>query len=130
MTIPGPFETHGEHEARNARLAAERADITSIGKPVGIATQSAHPWRATFRTVVAAVVGFAVLLPLIMPALEAWAVEHAGILPEWVPAVIAGAGAVVAAVAGLVTRLLVVPGFEAWLREHLGFLAAAPKIEK
>lgn len=91
------------------------------------ATQVAHPWRATARTVLAALLAAAVLLPAVMPAITAWAEEHAGILPEWATAGIAAASVAVAATAGLITRILAVPGVNAWLEEYLPFLSAAPR---
>lgn len=77
------------------------------------ATQVKYPWRATFRTVFAAIVAIAPLLPAIAGT--------AGV------ATIPGVAAVLALVA-TVTRVLAVPGVEAWLRKYFPFLAAQPKV--
>jgi ABC-type uncharacterized transport system permease subunit len=76
-------------------------------------TQLRRPWRATARTVFAAVVGFAALLPLL--------VQASGV-DQTLPAV---AGAV--AVAGAITRIMAIPQVETFLRTFLPFLAASPK---
>lgn len=75
-------------------------------------TQTRYPWRATLRTVLAALVGALSLLPTIAVT--------AGI--DTVPAV---AQAVV--VAGAITRVLANPAVDAWLRRYLPWLAAAPE---
>lgn len=74
-------------------------------------TQSQHPWRATARTIFAAVVGFCAIAPLI--------VEAAGI-PQ-VPAVV-----VALAITGGVTRVLALPQVNAYLQVFFPWLAAAP----
>lgn len=75
-------------------------------------TQSRYPWRATARTIFAAGVGLALLLPTIADVLGVSAVP-------WV------AGAV--AVAASVTRVLAIPGVERWLKDFLPWLAAEPR---
>lgn len=77
----------------------------------GTATQSRHPWRATARTIFAAVVGLLSLLPVIAAT--------AGV--EAVPAV-----AQTLVVTGAVTRVLALPRVEAWMRRFLPWLAAEP----
>jgi len=79
-----------------------------------IPTQARHPWRATIRTVFAAVVGLLPLLPVIVDQLGVASVP-------WV----AGVLAVIAAV----TRVLAVPAVNAWLTEYLPFgsLGATPR---
>lgn len=74
-------------------------------------TQTRHPWRATARTVAAAIIGLAVLLPTISDALGVAAVP-------WVVTVIA--------VAGGITRVLAIPGVERWMRRFVPWLAAEP----
>lgn len=74
-------------------------------------TQVRHPWRATFRTVVAATLAALTLLPV--------AAATAGL--DAVPAV-----AQVLAVTGAITRVLALPGVDAWLRTYVPWLAAAP----
>jgi len=76
-----------------------------------MASQTRHPWRATARTVIAATLGLASLLPVIA------AVGHLDTLP--------GAGWVLAVAAG-VTRVLAIPAVEQWLRQYLPWLAAEP----
>lgn len=74
-------------------------------------TQSAHPWRATTRTIFAAAVALLTLLPVIAAT--------AGI--DTVPAI-----AQVLLVAGAVTRVLALPGVEGFLESYLPWLAARP----
>ena len=71
-------------------------------------TQAAHPWRATIRTTLAAVLGLAVLAPEIVAELGV------GSIP-WV----AGTLAVIAAV----TRVLAIPGVVAWTERFMPWLA-------
>lgn len=75
-------------------------------------TQSKHPWRATARTVFAAVIALASLLPTI--ALAAHVDTLAGVTQ-------------VLAVAGAVTRVMAIPGVNEWLLRFAPFLAAEPK---
>jgi len=75
------------------------------------ATQTRHPWRATVRTVLAALVGVVIILPEVV---EAAGIGHIG----WAAAAVA--------VAGAVTRVLAVPAVDAWLRQYLPWLAAEP----
>jgi hypothetical protein len=74
-------------------------------------TQTRHPWRATIRTVLAAGVALASLLP------DVALVAHV----DTVPAV-----AQVLGVAGIVTRILAMRSVEAFLRRFAPWLAAAP----
>lgn len=74
----------------------------------GTPTQAAHPWRATVRTVLAGVLGLALLAPQIVDALGI------GSIP-WV----VGALGVIAAV----TRVLALPGVIAWTQRFLPWLA-------
>ena len=74
------------------------------------ATQTRYPWRATVRTVLAAIP----LVPVIVATLGIGSV----------PWVVSGL-AVVAAV----TRVLAIPAVNSWLTDHLGgVLAAEPRI--
>lgn len=75
-------------------------------------TQEAHPWRATVRTVFAALVAFAALLPAIVGASG---VDQAA------PIV-----AAMLAVAAAVTRVMALPGVEDFLARFAPFLAADP----
>ena len=76
-------------------------------------TQTRHPWRATVRTVVAALVGALSLLPTVAVT--------AGV--DAVPAV-----AQAVTVAAAVTRVLALPGVDAWLRTYLPWLASSPRL--
>src|SRR5205085_4774422 len=76
-------------------------------------TQVRRPWRSTIRTVFQALVGLAVILPIM--------VQAAGLDPASIPW-LAG----VLAIAAATTRVMAVPGVEQWLRRFLPFLAAAP----
>ena len=75
-------------------------------------TQTVHPWRATARTILAALIGFLPLLPVLVDALGLGAYAWAG---------------AAVAVAAAITRALAVPGVNAWLARYLPALAAAPK---
>ncbi|WP_435589819.1 hypothetical protein [Micromonospora aurantiaca (nom. illeg.)] len=74
-------------------------------------TQTRHPWRATLRTLAAAIVGAITLIPVVAVT--------AGV--DTVPAV-----AQVIAVATAVTRVLALPAVDAWLRRYLPWLATTP----
>jgi hypothetical protein len=69
-------------------------------------TQVRHPWRATLRTVVAA-------LPLVPVVVHELGLES---VPWVVSAVV---------VIGGVTRVLAMPAVDGWLRRYLPWLAAA-----
>ena len=79
-----------------------------------VTTQGRHPWRATLRTVVAALIALAVVLPQILT--EAGLHETAY-------------GAQAIAVIATVTRVLAIPGVDEWLRQWLPWLASAPRSE-
>lgn len=74
------------------------------------ATQTRHPWRATVRTVFAATIALATLLPYVA----------VGAHIDAVPIVVQVLG-----VAGAVTRIMAVPGVNEWLTS-IG-LGATPK---
>lgn len=76
------------------------------------ATQSRHPWRATFRTIIAGGLGALSILPTV--AMAAGVEDHALV-----------AQAVV--VSGAVTRILALPSVDGFLRRYAPWLAAAPK---
>lgn len=77
-------------------------------------TQSKHPWHATARTVFAAVIALASLLPVI--AVTTHVDTVAGVTQ-------------VLAVAGAITRVMAIPGVNEWLGRFAPFLAAEPKRE-
>lgn len=75
-------------------------------------TQSRHPWRATTRTVLAALVALLPILPTLADELGVAAIP-------WVGGMLG--------VAAAVTRVLAMPVVESWLRDHLrGLLSAEP----
>lgn len=76
-------------------------------------TQARYPWRATLRTVFAAVIALAALMPALV---NASGVDQT-----------AGAAAGAIAVAGGITRIMAVPGVNDFLQRFLPFLASAPK---
>lgn len=75
-------------------------------------TQVRRPWRATTRTVLAATIALAAMLPLIVDAsgLDGTAAPVAGAL----------------AIAGAITRVMALPSVEVFLRRFLPWLAADP----
>lgn len=96
----------------DVRVADEPHAAEHAAPPVDGPTQARHPWRATARTVFAAVVALLSLLPMIAAT--------AGV--DTVPAV-----AQFLAVVATVTRVLASPAIEGFLKQYLPFLAAEPK---
>jgi len=84
--------------------------LADQGKP----TQTAYPWRATARTVVAYIIGGALLAPAIYTAIF-----------QEEPAAATGWAAVALAVAGAITRIMAIPKVNALLT-RIG-LGAGPK---
>lgn len=85
--------------------------------PTAPATQIAHPWRSTARTVLQAAVALAVLAPTIWTAAT-----------QDDPATATGLAAGVLAVAGGFARVMALPGVENFLQSYLPFLAAGPDV--
>jgi hypothetical protein len=79
-------------------------------------TQVTRPWRATVRTVFQAIVAFAAMWGLMVPALGLDA-GH-----PWVVASIAATGAM--------TRVMALPSVEEWLERFVPWLAASPAGER
>lgn len=79
-------------------------------------TQTEHPWRATARTIFAAVVAGAALGPAIFEAVAMGNPEGA-----------TGYAALALAICGGITRVMALPGVNAFIERFLPFLAAAPK---
>lgn len=81
-------------------------------------TQVARPWRATVRTAFQFILSAAVLLPVVVVALDLDLTR-----PElgWLAGVLAGAAAV--------TRVMALPAVEAFLARWFPWLAADPKNE-
>ncbi len=78
------------------------------------ATQIKHPWRATVRTAVAAVIAFAGLFPVLVDLAD---------LPQ--------TAAIIAAVTvtGAITRIAASPMVEAFLQQFVPWLSAAKRDE-
>lgn len=73
-------------------------------------TQARHPWRATVRTIFAAIIALAAMLPLLV---EASGVDET-----------AGAVAGALAIAGGITRIMAIPQVNEFLERFLPFLGA------
>lgn len=89
----------------------------------GVPTQVAHPFKATLRTIVAALIALVPLLQALPPALEALADVP---MPDGLSGWLLGAAGVLAVAAGAVTRLMAVPEVLALL-ERLGLGTGAEK---
>jgi hypothetical protein len=87
-------------------------------------TQIAYPWKATVRTVIAVVVGVAVVAPLALDVIQS---ELVGYLPPETLAWLAWAVGLAVAISGTVTRIMAIPLVNAWLTK-LG-LGATPKTD-
>lgn len=116
-----PDESHAAWQQRIDREAAQHALAETTP------TQVAHPWRATLRTILQALVAALVVLPLAVPVITDWIAENPGLLPTEVAAGVTAAGAAVVAIAGLVARLMAVPGVDEFLRTYIPVFASKPK---
>ena len=83
------------------------------------ATQTAHPWRATVRTVFAALVALAASAGPIYSAATNQSPEAA-----------TGWCAVMLAITGAVTRVLALPGVDEWLARYVPWLATGAAMEE
>lgn len=90
-------------------------------------TQVANPGRATLRTFLAALLGFAPLVNGVLLAVQDWLAQNTDVVPAELALVVNGVLVAGLALAALVTRVLAVPGVNDWLRDHMGFLAADNK---
>lgn len=99
----------------------------------GVPTQVASPMQATKRTVAAVVVALAVVLPIVNTILLIVQDELAKAtdlsVPAWVWATLNIAIALVAALAGIVTRVLAIPGVNEWVTAKAAWLAPHPQVE-
>lgn len=84
-----------------------------MAKHIATTTQTKHPWRATARTIFAAVVSLAAMAPAIYAAITSGSPEAA-----------TGWGAIALAIAGAITRLMALPAVEEFLRRFVPWLAA------
>ena len=87
-------------------------------KHLAISTQSEHPWRATVRTVFAAIVALAAMAGPIYTAATQQSPEAA-----------TGWAAVMLAITGAVTRVLALPQVDEWLARYLPWLATGAHTE-
>lgn len=87
-----------------------------MAKHEATTTQGAHPWRATVRTIFAAVIALAALAPLIYTAAA-----------QQSPELATGAVGGVLVAAGAITRIMAIPGVEAFLQRFAPFLSAAQR---
>lgn len=81
-------------------------------EPTSAPTQTQHPGRATFRTVVAGLLGLLTLLPYILAGAH-------------LDGTVLGGQAL--AVSAAVTRILAIPAVNDWLTDHAPWLAATPR---
>lgn len=75
-------------------------------------TQVSNPWRATLRTIFAALVAGATVIPVVITQ------QH------WDSTAI---GAQIIVVAGVITRVMAIPGVDSFLQKFAPFLATTPK---
>ncbi|OIH81972.1 hypothetical protein BLJ79_21680 [Arthrobacter sp. UCD-GKA] len=87
-----------------------------MSKHIALTTQSAHPWRAVIRTLLAAVIALAAMAPLIYSAITQADPEGA-----------TGAAAGALAIAGAITRVLALPVVETFLQRFVPWLAASAR---
>jgi hypothetical protein len=80
--------------------------------PTPAPTQTQHPWRATVRTVVAGVLAFIPIAPVLVEYLGVGAVP-------WVAGTLT--------ILGTATRVLAIPAVNAYVTEYLPWLAATPR---
>lgn len=90
-----------------------------LGKAFSEPTQVRRPWRATARTVFAALVAIASMAPLVYESATHHDAAAAG-----------GWAATGLAICGAVTRVLAVPAVNDFLGKFLPFLAAEPPSDK
>lgn len=92
-----------------------------------VSTQEANPGKATARTFLAALLGFAPLVNGVLLAIQEWLNDNTDIIPAqlflWVNGVLVAG----LALAALVTRVLAVPGVNDWLRKHAALFAPDAK---
>ena len=87
-------------------------------------TQAQYPWRTAIRTfvqvVIPAVIGLALILPLILDTALAGVGQ---LLPPEVSAWLTGVAVAIAAVAATVARMMALPPVIAWTKHWLPWLA-------
>lgn len=122
MTIPQqghePIYTPAVESRREAAIEAGGAPSSQVE----------HPWRASARTAVQALVAALSVLAIVVPTvIQPWLEANALGLDSGVVASLLGVCAGFSALAGLVARLMAVPAVNAFVYQYLGWLAPAPK---
>lgn len=99
-----------------------------VTTPNAAASQTEHPWRATLRTFVQALIpslaGFVLVVPAIVSVVVDEFARAEVVLPGWAYTGLVGLSVACALVAAIVARIMAIPGVEASLRT-VG-LGAAP----
>ena len=124
-TMPKP--THPERIISEEVVTVEGGELVIPNS--GVPTQVASPRQATKRTVVAVLVGLAVVLPVINTALGIVSDELAQAdlaVPAWLWAALNLVIALVAVLSGIVTRVLAIPVVNDWITDRVPFLSANP----
>lgn len=89
-----------------------------MSKHVATTTQGAHPWRATFRTLVVALIAVAAMADPIYAAIT-----------QGDPTAATGRVAVALGIAGALTRVLAMPAVDAFLARFAPWLSAAGRAD-
>lgn len=124
-TMPKP--THPERIISEEVVTVEGGELVIPNS--GVPTQVASPRQATKRTVVAVLVGLAVVLPVINTTLGIVSDELAQAdlaVPAWLWAALNLVIALVAVLSGIVTRVLAIPAVNDWITDRVPFLSANP----
>lgn len=122
-----PKSTHPERIISEEVVTVEGGELVIPNS--GVPTQVASPRQATKRTVVAVLVGLAVVLPVINTALGIVSDELAQAdlaVPAWLWAGLNLVIALVAVLSGIVTRVLAIPAVNDWITDRVPFLSANP----
>lgn len=121
-------------ETRPERIISEKIIDVEAGELVlenaGVPTQVSSPRQATKRTVAAVLLALAVILPVVNAALlivqDEIAKADGLAIPTWFWAALNVSIALVAALAGMVTRVLAIPAVNDWIVGRVPQLAPEP----
>ncbi len=86
-------------------------------------TQTAYPWKATLRTIIAVLAGAGAVVPIMLTIIQGQLGVY--ISPEVMGWIVWGVGLLVA-ISGTVTRIIAIPAVNALLTKYVG-LGATPK---
>lgn len=125
------------HETRPERIISEKTISVDAGEVrlpnAGVPTQVSSPRQATKRTVAAVVVALAIILPVVNTALlivqEELSKADGLAVPAWFWAALNVSVALVAALAGIVTRILAIPAVNDWVTGRVPQLSAEPVVK-